>query len=90
MLGQAEGRSVLDCSCGWGRQTIALAKLGWQVTATDVSPTSLDCARQCVKEENLSIDFRISDMRDLAENFHEQFDWVITCYALYELGTEYG
>jgi 2-polyprenyl-3-methyl-5-hydroxy-6-metoxy-1,4-benzoquinol methylase len=88
VLGQANGGSVLDCSCGWGRQTIALAKLGWHVTATDISATSLDFAKRCAQEEQLSIDFRISDMRDLAQHFHEIFDWVITCYALYELDTD--
>ncbi len=44
-MGDANGQSVLDCSCGWGKQAIALAKLGWAVTATDVSATSMDCAR---------------------------------------------
>ncbi len=84
-LGDADGRQVLDCSCGWGRQTIALAKLGWQVTATDVSETSLEFAKNCAREEGLSIDFEVCDMRGLGQRFDRQFDWVISCYGLYEI-----
>jgi len=84
-MGEADGRSVLDCSCGWGRQAIALAKSGWQVTATDVAGSSMDFARQCAREEEVPIDFRVCDMRDLAQHFRETFDWVISCYALYEI-----
>ena len=89
-LGEAGEQSVLDCSCGWGTQTIPLAKLGWQVTACDISETSLEHCRKCVSQEGLSVDFRICDMRDLAQVFDRRFDWVVSCYALYELPTDEG
>jgi len=88
VMGNANGGSVLDCSCGWGRQAIALAKLGWQVTAADISGTSLDFAQECAREEKVPIDFRVCDMRDLGQHFQEVFDWVISCFALYELDTD--
>ena len=90
LLGEAQGQAVLDCSCGWGTQTIPLAKLGWQVTACDISDTSLEHCRKCVSQEGLSVDFRICDMRDLAQVFDRRFDWVVSCYALYELPTDEG
>jgi ubiquinone/menaquinone biosynthesis C-methylase UbiE len=89
-LGDAGNQAVLDCSCGWGRQTIALAKLGWQVSACDVSETSLEFARKFAAQEGLSVDFRVCDMRDLPHVFSRQFDWVVSCYALYEIPSEEG
>ena len=68
VLGEAGGRSVLDCSCGWGTQAVPLAKLGWQVIACDVSESSLDVARKYASEEGVSVDFRVCDMRDLAQD----------------------
>jgi SAM-dependent methyltransferase len=40
-LWQAGGRWVLDLGCGVGRHTIALTRMGFTVTATDVSPSGL-------------------------------------------------
>ena len=88
VMGAAQGQSVLDCSCGWGRQAIALAKTGWQVTATDVSGTSLDFARNFASQEGAQIAFGECDMRELAGRFHSAFDWVVSCFALYELVTD--
>ena len=77
ILGMGHHRTVLDCTCGWGTQTIPLAKLGWQVTACDVSETSLDLARKYALREGVKVDFRICDMRVLADVFNQQFDWVV-------------
>lgn len=90
VLGAARGQTVLDCSCGWGRQTIALAKLGWQVAACDVSETSLEFARIFASQEGVPVDFQVCDMRDLARAFDRRFDWVVSCFALYEIPTDEG
>ena len=81
-MGEASGQSVLDCSCGSGGQAIPLARLGWQVTATDITEASLDFAKQRAGEEKVSVDFRVCDMRDLQKNFPPSFDWVISCMAI--------
>jgi ubiquinone/menaquinone biosynthesis C-methylase UbiE len=82
ILGQGEERRALDCSCGDGNQAVALAKLGWQVTATDFTEADLDLAKQRARQQNLTIDFRACDMRLLGEFFQSSFDWVVTCMAL--------
>jgi ubiquinone/menaquinone biosynthesis C-methylase UbiE len=90
-MGDANGQSVLDCACGWGRQTIALAKLGWAVTASDVSATSMDFARRFAAEERIDIHFQECDMRELGRHpgsGHSAFDWAVSCFALYELQTD--
>ena len=73
ILGDGAGQSALDCSCGWGTQAVPLAKLGWQVTACDVSETSLVLAREYASQENVSVDFRICDMRDLSQVYRQHF-----------------
>ncbi|NIV39218.1 MAG: methyltransferase domain-containing protein [Anaerolineae bacterium] len=40
-LWKAGGRRVLDLGCGVGRHTIALARMGFAVTAADISPSGL-------------------------------------------------
>jgi SAM-dependent methyltransferase len=50
-LREAGGRRVLDLGCGVGRHTVALARLGFVVTATDVSPSGLaTCAAHLARE----------------------------------------
>ena len=88
ILGEADDRSVLDCSCGGGGQAIPLAKLGWQVTATDITETSLDLARQRAGQEVVSIDFHVCDIRYLPQTFSSSFDWVVSCMALDNLTTD--
>ena len=83
VMGKGEGRSVLDCSCGWGRQAVPLAKLGWSVTATDLSEVNMNRARKRAENETVIIDFLNRDMRNLG--FQSAFDWVISCMALYDL-----
>jgi glycine/sarcosine N-methyltransferase len=90
ILGDARGQSALDCSCGWGTQAIPLAKLGWHVTACDVSETSMEFAREYASQQGVSVDFRICDMRDLAQVFNQQFDCVVSCYGLHEIPTDEG
>lgn len=82
VLGEANGCSVLDCSCGSGEQAIPLARLGWQVTATDITEESLNLGKQRARQEGVSVDFRVCDMRYLAQTFPASFDWVISCMAL--------
>ncbi|MBV9279172.1 MAG: methyltransferase domain-containing protein, partial [Chloroflexi bacterium] len=39
-------RSVLDCSCGIGTQSIGLALQGYRVRGTDLSPRAVERARR--------------------------------------------
>jgi len=79
IMGEAEGRSVLDCSCGPGGQAIPLAELGWKVTATDVSEANLKLAWQRAAQRGVELACYLCDMRQLDTHFREPFDWVITC-----------
>jgi tellurite methyltransferase len=50
-LWKAGGRWLLDLGCGIGRHTVALVRLGFTVTATDLSPSGLaTCAARLARE----------------------------------------
>jgi len=53
-LRKAGGRQVLDLGCGTGRHTVALARLGFAVTATDVSPSGLATCAAWLASEGLT------------------------------------
>jgi glycine/sarcosine N-methyltransferase len=91
IMGEAEGRSVLDCSCGPGGQAIPLAELGWKVTATDVSEANLNTAWKRAAQRGARLACYLCDMRHLDTHFREPFDWAITCGgALTEIETDEG
>ena len=66
---------ILDIGCGTGRHTIELTKRGYNVTGIDLSDSQLDHAREKAKQQNLNIDFRKHDARDLP--FTNEFDAAI-------------
>ncbi len=78
-LGGRETWSVLDCSCGIGTQAIGLALHGHQVHATDLSPVSVDCARQESNKFGVAMTFGVADFRKLSETISDTFDVVISC-----------
>jgi 2-polyprenyl-3-methyl-5-hydroxy-6-metoxy-1,4-benzoquinol methylase len=71
--------SILDASCGIGTQSLGLAKLGYDVKGSDLSPEEVERARQEAKERSLEIDFHVCDMRHVFDHFSRQFDVVISC-----------
>lgn len=68
---------ILDCACGIGTQTIGLASLGYNMTASDISDGELAEAKTRAKKDNLQIVFKNADFCKLSESFSEQFDIII-------------
>ena len=58
-------RSILDCACGIGTQSLGLAQCGFQVTGTDSSGPAVDRARREAIDRSLPITFVVADMLDL-------------------------
>jgi SAM-dependent methyltransferase len=71
--------SVLDVSCGIGTQSLGLARLGFQVTASDLSPEAIARAKKEAETRNLSIPFSVCDMREAFRHHGGGFDMVISC-----------
>ena len=75
--GLASG-AVLDASCGIGTQAIGLARAGFTVTATDISPASVErCAREAAAR-GLSITTGVADIRSLDIDGAGRFDAVVS------------
>jgi glycine/sarcosine N-methyltransferase len=71
--------SILDCSCGIGTQAIGLALQGHNLTATDLSPESVERARKEAERFGVKIAFGVADFRALEERIEGTFDAVISC-----------
>ena len=74
-----EGSRLLDCTCGIGTQALPLAALGYDVTATDISPRSIDRARAEAERRNLRLRLAVADVRRVDEATEGPFDAAISC-----------
>ena len=77
--GDAGSGRVLDCSCGIGTQAIGLALRGYSVRGTDLSPRSIQRARDEATRFGVEVDFDVADMRHLASELGGEVDVVISC-----------
>lgn len=75
--GYDKSAKILDCACGIGTQSIGLASMGYDITASDISENELCEAKARALQNNLSIRFEKADFRDLSNTFAEQFNIVI-------------
>ncbi len=73
-----EASSVLDCSCGIGTQALGLARLGYRVVGSDISPGEIERARREAERMGVEAEFLVADFRDLSR-IEGRFDVVISC-----------
>lgn len=59
------GARVLDCACGMGTQAIGLARLGYDVVGSDLSPGLIARARVEASARDVSLPVFVADMRSL-------------------------
>ncbi len=57
------GDKILDMACGTGRHSVLFARMGFEVTAIDLSRNLLSIAKEAADEESLKINFIRSDIR---------------------------
>lgn len=71
---------ALDLGCGAGGDTVYLATLGWQVTATDIAPTAVRRTERYAAKEGVA-DRVTGEVHDLAAGFPDgTFDLVSAQY----------
>ncbi|MBE9051407.1 class I SAM-dependent methyltransferase [Nostocales cyanobacterium LEGE 11386] len=72
---QGEGHSALVIGCGLGDDAEALAKIGYQVTAFDISPTAVDWCQQRFPDSPVT--YVVADLLALPLQWHQAFDLVV-------------
>ena len=71
-------RRILDAAAGIGTQAIPLAALGYEVTASDLSPAAIARAQHEAQSRGLHIRASVADLRHLSET-HATFDLILAC-----------
>ena len=75
--------TALDVACGLGDNAEALAHLGYQVTAFDISPTAISWAHE--RFSNSSVNYLEADLFNAPEHWNGAFDLVHETYTLQAL-----
>jgi SAM-dependent methyltransferase len=73
------GDAVLDLGCGPGLYASHLAQMGLRVTGLDLSPRSIEYAREQACERGLDIEYNVGDYLELDED--ESQDAVLLIYG---------
>ena len=77
--GELNGKSLLQCQCSTGEETLSWAVLGARATGLDISPRQIDLARQKAHEAELEVRFCVGDVCDLPDELADgSFDLVHT------------
>jgi SAM-dependent methyltransferase len=71
--------TVLDAACGIGTQSLGLAALGYEVTASDISAGAVERAQSEAQQRGLSIAATVADMRHAHDHHRRSFDVVLAC-----------
>jgi len=82
-IAQREIKTVLDVCCGTGRLSIPLASKGFTVIGIDKHKKMIEIAKERAKEQNLKIDFKEGDMRDI--QVMKKVDAILVCDGIYFL-----
>jgi 2-polyprenyl-3-methyl-5-hydroxy-6-metoxy-1,4-benzoquinol methylase len=80
LIGNVEGKKVLEIGCGGANCGISLAKQGAIVTCSDISKEQIGFAKNNAEKENVDIKFIVSAMEKI--NYINEFDVVILMAAL--------
>jgi SAM-dependent methyltransferase len=72
-------RRLHDAACGIGTQSIGLAQLGYQVTASDISTVEIAQARVEAAQHGVQIEFSQADMRQPVLPAQQPYDVILAC-----------
>jgi glycine/sarcosine N-methyltransferase len=68
---------ILDCACATGQHLVELAKLGFQVTGSDLNPDMLKQAQSLAKSNQLAIDLYQANFLELTQKIDDKFGLVM-------------
>jgi SAM-dependent methyltransferase len=82
LLGDINGKSILHLQCHFGMDTISLSRLGAHVVGVDFSDNSIEKARALGLKAKTKTEFIQSDIYELEDELHDEFDIVFTSYGV--------
>lgn len=85
LLGDVNGKRVLDLGCGSGENAVALAQQGAHVIALDRSIAQLHLARKLASEAEAKVEWHESDVADLAFLRADSIDLALAIGVLGEI-----
>src|SRR5437764_145496 len=85
VIGQVQGRDILDVGCGNGSLVRILARMGNRVTGVDGSPGIIERAKLRETANPLGVTYHTSDAANLSIFEENSFDLVTTCMALMDM-----
>ena len=75
--GLSPSAKILDCSCGTGNHAIWLARQGFNVHASDISPGMIEMAAAKAKNAGVFINFFESSWEELSNKTDEVYDLIV-------------
>ena len=72
--------TALVIGCGLGEDAAYLSKMGWQVTAFDISETAIKWASEIHRD--LEIEWKVADLFNLPKSWQGRFDLVLEVHIL--------
>jgi SAM-dependent methyltransferase len=80
---QGDGKTAIVAGCGLGDDAEKLAKLGFQVTAFDISQSAITWAKQ--RFPNTTVDYQVADLFNLPAEWLGQFDFILEIFTVQAL-----
>lgn len=81
LLGDVRGKKILHLQCHFGLDTLALARMGAEVTGVDFSEEAISEAQNLASKTNLNAEFICCDLYDLPMFYTGKFDIIFTSYG---------
>lgn len=82
LLGDLKGKSILHLQCHFGQDSIALSRLGAEVTGIDLADKAVENARILAQKAGTDTRFICCDIYDLPRHLDQKFDLVFTSYGV--------
>ena len=82
LIGDVDGKRVLEIGCGGGQCAIAFAKRGAIATGIDISDAQIEFARALAIDEGVKVTFLRGNVEDLSPITDESQDVVFSAFAL--------
>jgi 2-polyprenyl-3-methyl-5-hydroxy-6-metoxy-1,4-benzoquinol methylase len=79
----ASGQKALVIGCGLGDDAEALVKLGFEVTAFDISPTAIAWCQERFPDS--TVNYVVADLLAIPPQWHQAFNFVFECRNIQSL-----